>query len=473
VDAEHVTATNIINGTTIPQPGIDDDAKDPVPDNDPEFLVDFGADGFGSWGTLEAVLAGTTNTVTAGGVPITVEMTSAGFYVGYTSDINDPVFTLEILPDTDADDWTNYDFQLYQRIDTDVTRDVVGDFDNVKAGNTTGEYWLDMDTPIVGGDGQGTYLKILAYDENDVPAPVNTNSGYIGVDSNWTGDGGESIKMFFFQLSGQDTSPADGLGDIQEQKTGTEFMFDYQLQGNAPATFTWAALDINGDPINDPAATGTVTTSAGTGSVGADGDFTVPYDGTYYGVELTVTEGEMRFSNPAATVSFTLDNLDIELQLETFDGDGDSTTVMLPITIEGGTTQTTTQATAEASSALDNPLVFDSSGDDVLTGSSGSDTYYMQGGNDVIADYSQDEGDVIDLSDLIDIGSGKDLSDYVSVTAADDGSAQIVLQDHNGKESGDTITLNSISYGDLTGGSVSELDALLALTSINIDGNTF
>ena len=79
-------------------------------------------------------------------------------------------------------------------------------------------------------------------------------------------------------------------------------------------------------------------------------------------------------------------------------------------------------------------------GDNKLTGMAGADVFIYSGGHDIVADFSQAQGDLIALG-----GSGvTDWSQLQPLINANGGNAQIVFG------SGDTITLNGVNSASLT-----------------------
>ncbi|MBW2501463.1 MAG: hypothetical protein JRD39_00860, partial [Deltaproteobacteria bacterium] len=113
----------------------------------------------------------------------------------------------------------------------------------------------------------------------------------------------------------------------------------------------------------------------------------------------------------------------------------------------------------------DNDALFVGSGDDTLDGGSGLDTFKVAEGNDTITDYSLADGDVVDISGVIDTGAG----DYLAVSKnLDDNSVKLSVFDSSDIEKG-SVSFDNIDYDtDLTTGD--ELDSLLG--QINIDDGT-
>jgi Ca2+-binding RTX toxin-like protein len=104
-----------------------------------------------------------------------------------------------------------------------------------------------------------------------------------------------------------------------------------------------------------------------------------------------------------------------------------------------------------------NDILVSGIGNDVLSGGQGADTFTANTGEtgsgnaDTILDYNFLEGDKIDLSALLDIATGKNVTDYVDVT-----------------QNGSDITVRV----DVTGGGSFEAGAseVYTLTGIDTDG---
>ena len=81
-------------------------------------------------------------------------------------------------------------------------------------------------------------------------------------------------------------------------------------------------------------------------------------------------------------------------------------------------------------------------GNNVLTGLGGGDTFIYSGGADTVTDFSQAQGDIIDVSDVAGINGFADVVALMSQVGPD------TLIDLTGT-GGDTITLAGITYTDL------------------------
>jgi surface adhesion protein len=107
-------------------------------------------------------------------------------------------------------------------------------------------------------------------------------------------------------------------------------------------------------------------------------------------------------------------------------------------------------------------------GNDILVGGAGADTFVWKlgdtnsGGIDVIKDFNQDQGDKIDLKDLLQNESDATIDNFLKLTTASDGSAQLVvsstgkLNDAGGVSNADvTIKLEGVHFA--TGTTINSL----------------
>lgn len=78
-------------------------------------------------------------------------------------------------------------------------------------------------------------------------------------------------------------------------------------------------------------------------------------------------------------------------------------------------------------------------GDDVLTGGDGADTFVLKsnGGVDRITDFDADGGDSLDISELVNVEEGNDLSNYLRVTEDDQGNTHVQVNETGSGEDGD------------------------------------
>ncbi|BBS90202.1 MULTISPECIES: retention module-containing protein [unclassified Klebsiella] len=102
-----------------------------------------------------------------------------------------------------------------------------------------------------------------------------------------------------------------------------------------------------------------------------------------------------------------------------------------------------------------NDILIGGQGNDTLYGGSGSDTFTWlkgDGGHDVIKDFRADEGDRIDLSDLLGDIADTDLASYIRVTNDDNGNAVIEINTNGQMQNnGSTmsITVENCSSADI------------------------
>ncbi|MEZ2603330.1 retention module-containing protein [Kluyvera intermedia] len=111
-----------------------------------------------------------------------------------------------------------------------------------------------------------------------------------------------------------------------------------------------------------------------------------------------------------------------------------------------------------------NDLLFGGTGNDVLIGGKGNDTFYggtgsdtftwLKGddGHDVIKDFRADEGDRIDLSDLLGDVANTDLASYIKVTDDNHGNTVIEINTNGQMQSGSStmsITVENCTSADI------------------------
>jgi hypothetical protein len=111
-----------------------------------------------------------------------------------------------------------------------------------------------------------------------------------------------------------------------------------------------------------------------------------------------------------------------------------------------------------------NDLLFGGTGNDVLIGGKGNDTLYggtgsdtftwLKGddGHDVIKDFRADEGDRIDLSDLLGDVANTDLASYIKVTDDNHGNTVIEINTNGQMQSGSStmsITVENCTSADI------------------------
>jgi Ca2+-binding RTX toxin-like protein len=230
-----------------------------------------------------------------------------------------------------------------------------------------------------------------------------------------------------------------------------EFVTDYAVPGDSETTYI-TGIVING--VDENTYVG-ITTDTGFDSA----DF-VNYDS--YAFSVNGIKGAYITNDP---VSFDVD-------FAGTDGDGDlvedTFTINLNPVIDGDDGNDTLLGT-DADELLRGFAGDDSldggAGDDTMTGGSGADTFKAGEGHDTITDYSQTDGDIVDISHVIDYGAG----DTLAVSENPDGSTKLSILDSSDVEKG-SVSFDNIDYSDdLSTGD--ELNSLLGDVDVD-DGTT-
>jgi hypothetical protein len=111
-----------------------------------------------------------------------------------------------------------------------------------------------------------------------------------------------------------------------------------------------------------------------------------------------------------------------------------------------------------------NDILWGNQGNDTMTGGAGADTFKITEGEDTITDYNQSDGDVVDISHVLD----SDLGDYLAVSENLDGTAKLSIYDSGDIEKA-SVSFDNINYDtDLTPGD--ELNSLLGQVDVD-DGS--
>jgi Ca2+-binding RTX toxin-like protein len=100
-------------------------------------------------------------------------------------------------------------------------------------------------------------------------------------------------------------------------------------------------------------------------------------------------------------------------------------------------------------------------GNDILTGGEGADLFIWNSGDqgtaaspaaDIVTDFNGSEGDVLDLSDILQGEESNDITDYISVAEQGNDVILSLTPEGNGGDMTQTITLQNTSIDQLLGG---------------------
>jgi T1SS-143 domain-containing protein len=337
------------------------------------------------------------------------------------------------------------------------------------------------------GNGFGDIeIRITGIDENGAAATVNSSNPGMGVNNNWLDN-----------LSGED--PEQLLMVFNDTATGE--------------LAVWRAYDTNGED-SDPSLWTLVKEGTAEGSGNAETTFIVEGDldpatgepDTFNAIILEASDGnEYRVFNITTFSSDSGANTTITyyngsgVSVLDADGDGNSTIPVFNVTFEADGNIIGNGENEVIAGSSQNNLIHGSGGDDVisggsgddmlygdigddtldggtgndyLTGGTGADTFKVGQGDDRIADYSQTDGDVVDISHVIDTGAG----DSLAVNENLDGSVKLSILDSDLVEKG-SVSFDNINFvndldpnpvSDLNGdGDFNELDSLLGQVDID------
>jgi Ca2+-binding RTX toxin-like protein len=120
-------------------------------------------------------------------------------------------------------------------------------------------------------------------------------------------------------------------------------------------------------------------------------------------------------------------------------------------------------------------ILFGAVGSDTMTGGNDADTFLWQAGDadgsiDSITDFDASEGDVLDISDLLQGEDSATIDQYLTVT--DTGSNEVTItvdEDGDGSGINMTVVIEGIDFGSLGVDSSAVLQQLLSDGNLNID----
>ncbi|MFH1215064.1 MAG: DUF4114 domain-containing protein, partial [Pseudomonadota bacterium] len=127
------------------------------------------------------------------------------------------------------------------------------------------------------------------------------------------------------------------------------------------------------------------------------------------------------------------DDYDLQFELIGQDADGDSATTHFSVVVN-----TDVMGVYEINGTL---------GDDIMVGTSGADTFVVSGGDDIIQNFSLSEGDVVDISNIIDTENG-----YTPIFSKNpDGSVKLTIYDGENTDptSDDATEKGSVSFDNI------------------------
>ncbi|MCX4187349.1 type I secretion C-terminal target domain-containing protein, partial [Methylophaga sp. OBS4] len=301
------------------------------------------------------------------------------------------------------------------------------------------------------------------------PDTVNTNNNGIGAGSGAGGlrvTGTESLTLEFLVGDADtdgDTHPTTAQG-VDEVK----LTFDV-TKGDGTTDLHIITYDEFGsvlDEYDTAVANGGIITVTNTGEpiyavtvVNSDTD-----GGQFFisGSETTITETTLP------------DDLQLDFNVETVDGDGDTATYDFTIAIDTDGSLTGTSGDDAILGTDGDDIIIGGLGDDILTGGLGADAFTWNDGDtgtDEVTDFNTSEGDVLNLADLLDptgaldIGGTHSLDNYLKASFDDDSNTTTIEVYTNG----DANAAGSIDQTIVVNGDVSDLTTLLNDGNLNVD----
>jgi hypothetical protein len=336
------------------------------------------------------------------------------------------------------------------------------------AGGPTGVYLVDLGTldfniSVTGDDGVAP-----ANDPNN--DAVNTSTQGWGVKGNQgqTLDAGESL-LFKFVDDGNNTTPF-GVDDFKFSAAGftggggTRNLTVTVYLDAAYTTYDVVTLNMTDGQVFHVSDQDWSAVAGNTQYQSGDTIYAVKVENTgVNGLRLNGLEVGAETQTPPADLAF--ENIGIEF----VDGDGDSVSQNFNIYIDGedpygGTiVLETTGGSGDDSinGGVGNNIIDGGAGSDTLFGGDGADTFIWHTGDesgsptDTIIDFDTAEGDVLDLSDLLDGETSGTLENYLSFSL-DSGNTVIEIDvDGVGGDVDQTIVLQGVDL--VTGNTQSEI----------------
>ena len=354
---------------------------------------------------------------------------------------------------------------------------------SVGGGNVDQKLLIDPFAPESGLD------VILTGDGNSNDNTVNTNNSQIGVgqgnDLDYDGTSGDILTMEFVVGAVAGTSNFDErvtvnnvllpMENVKSGATATVKVYQGGPGGTLLATIPYSAADV------------------------ADGSISVSYPGGFDTLVIEATAASFKIGSFSLEGFVPGDPVDFSVDVLGFDGDGDSSSGTIDVTLEPQPLPMATQQVSTAASLIsqssdvpaeEGPVVPEpeeepaeaeaatiTSGDDTLVAIDGEADVFAwtladAGGNDTVSGFNYSEGDTLDLRDLLqgEELEGADLTNYLKVSF--DGADTVIEVSANGEFKGNpsdanfvdqTITLEGIDlvdgYDDMTSVIQSMLDS--------------
>ncbi|MBV1788760.1 cadherin-like domain-containing protein, partial [Marinobacterium sp. D7] len=296
--------------------------------------------------------------------------------------------------------------------------------------------------------------------------------------------GGSSSKVGYGVDDSQGATTIDG-GETLLVNLGGEIngAFSFSIgEANAGPTgeagITWFAFDGEGNLVESGTVGGSDLTS----------------DGTYSSGPITLSDGVqyLAFQYEGSGSGYTLTDVNIEQPRGTdlfayaiTDGDGDTSEATLTLTTDENLTGSgdddrllTGDGDDTLHGGVGNDILVGGAGDDILFGDEGADIFVWKAGDegvagspavDTVKDFSVAEGDIIDLTDLLDHdGSNTINADNLDayLKASFDGT-NTTIEVYTG---GDANSGGSAAQTIVVNGDVEDLNALLSSGNLHVDG---
>lgn len=427
------------------------------------IVADFGTDGAG-----EFSLVGNTapDDLTAGGQP-----------VSYFVDPSDPTLLIAHIEGTDPNVLVNQVFTLQANGDGTYTFTLLKSLDAIET--------VPIGAATAFGSGPSAF-QILSENESSEglaiisgggTGAINGSTAGWGIDNNMFGTG-ETIRLDFGDQ--EPGSPGPGSFDGPAVSAATVSLLDYsngdQIQYQA------FFVDTDGNPTGDSGVV-LVTVSGGGGNIDTTVPITAP-DGQfidYIDFEVVSAGGQGgRLDLEDVTTITNTGTLDLAFDIDMTDGDGDSATGTIGITVDGstdvldGTAGNDSIAGNDEAQTLNglagDDTLFGDGGNDLLIGGAGADTLTGGAGADTFAFAAGDGGStVLEADQILDFADGTDVIGLLDGLAfgTNAGEATFVSADTVGGDAGDTALI--VSDG---GGGATEILAVIQNVDVaNLDGS--